>query len=250
LSQNPILKVLSTLNRHRVRYLLMGGQACVFYGAAEFSRDTDIVILAESANLERLAKALDELKAVCIALPPFEVKYLKRGHAVHFRCRHPQARGIRLDVMSVLRGVDSFPKLWRRRTTMRIGRALTIQLMSVEDLVQAKKTQRDKDWPMVRRLVEAHYAQFGARPNRERIRFWLRESRTPEILTELARRFPRECNQMSQKRPLLTQAREGGEESLTLFLEKEERDERITDRAYWIPLRQELAELRRVRLRK
>ena len=26
----------------RVRALLMGGQACVFYGAAEFSRDTDL----------------------------------------------------------------------------------------------------------------------------------------------------------------------------------------------------------------
>jgi hypothetical protein len=28
---------------HQVRALLMGGQACVFYGAAEFSRDTDLV---------------------------------------------------------------------------------------------------------------------------------------------------------------------------------------------------------------
>ena len=30
---------------HRVRALPMGGQACVFYGAAEFSRDTDLLIL-------------------------------------------------------------------------------------------------------------------------------------------------------------------------------------------------------------
>ena len=41
---NPIHKVLSTLSSHEVRHLLMGGQACVFYGAAEFSRDCDIVI--------------------------------------------------------------------------------------------------------------------------------------------------------------------------------------------------------------
>ncbi len=39
---------------HRVRALLMGGQACVLYGAAEFSRDTDLLILADPANLERL----------------------------------------------------------------------------------------------------------------------------------------------------------------------------------------------------
>jgi len=38
---NPIRKVLSSMQAHRVRALLMGGQACVFYGAAEFSRDTE-----------------------------------------------------------------------------------------------------------------------------------------------------------------------------------------------------------------
>jgi hypothetical protein len=56
LTRNPILKVLSSIRAHRVRALLMGGQACVFYGAAEFSRDTDLAILANSANLEKLKK--------------------------------------------------------------------------------------------------------------------------------------------------------------------------------------------------
>ena len=28
----------------------MGGQACVFYGAAEFSRDTDLLILADAGT--------------------------------------------------------------------------------------------------------------------------------------------------------------------------------------------------------
>ena len=48
--QNPIRKVLSTLRAHEIKFLLMGGQACIFYGAAEFSRDTDIVLLAEPDN--------------------------------------------------------------------------------------------------------------------------------------------------------------------------------------------------------
>jgi hypothetical protein len=33
-----------------------GGQACVFYGAAEFSRDTDFAILADRTNLNRCAR--------------------------------------------------------------------------------------------------------------------------------------------------------------------------------------------------
>ena len=51
------------MRAHRVRALLMGGQACVFYGAAEFSRDTDFAILADTANLARLRKALADLRA-------------------------------------------------------------------------------------------------------------------------------------------------------------------------------------------
>jgi len=51
LIRNPILKVLSSIQTHRVQALLMGGQACVFYGAAEFSRTPftlDVITLKPS----------------------------------------------------------------------------------------------------------------------------------------------------------------------------------------------------------
>ena len=49
---SPIHKVLSTFQSFGVRALLMGGQACVFHGGAEFSRDTDFALHADDANLE------------------------------------------------------------------------------------------------------------------------------------------------------------------------------------------------------
>ncbi len=52
--RSPIHRVLSTFRRHRVRALLMGGQACILYGAAEFTRDSDFVVSADKANLARL----------------------------------------------------------------------------------------------------------------------------------------------------------------------------------------------------
>jgi hypothetical protein len=55
-----------------VQSLLMGGQACVLYGAAEFSRDTDLSILASADNLSRLNQALQALNAELIAVPPLE----------------------------------------------------------------------------------------------------------------------------------------------------------------------------------
>src|SRR5437899_4095058 len=120
----------------------MGGQACVFYGAAEFSRDTDLAILASTENLSRLSAALQDLQAEVIAVPPFDAKYLRKGHAVHFRCHHPEAEHLRVDVMSRMRGVDSFAKLWTRRTTVELPDGRTFDLLSLPDLVQAKKTQR------------------------------------------------------------------------------------------------------------
>ena len=107
MTPSPIRSVLSVLRKHRVRALLMGGQACILYGAAEFSRDVDVVVLADDKNLDRLRSALDEL--------------------------------------------------------------------DLPDLVRAKKTQRDKDWPMIRRLVEADYHNRPRRPSRAQIRFWLVE---------------------------------------------------------------------------
>jgi hypothetical protein len=126
----------------------MGGQACVFYGAAEFSRDTDILLLANAANLKRLANALKDLEAEAIAVPRLSLAQLRKGHAVHFRCHHPEAGGTRVDILSVLRGVAPFATLWKRRSTVTIAPGERFDLMSLPDLVQAKKTQRDKDWPM------------------------------------------------------------------------------------------------------
>lgn len=234
------------MRAHGVQALLMGGQACVLFGAAEFSRDADFAVLADAENLHRLHAALDELEAEVIAVPPFELRHLERGHAVPFRCRHPDAAGLRVDVMARLRGVDPFPALWERRTTRDLGPAGEIDSMSLPDLVASKKTQRDKDWPMLRRLVEVSYdADFGA-PTGPRVEFWLRELRTPELLAECAARFPAAAAAHPRA---AARAAQSGLDSIRDALQEEERRERELDRAYWAPLKAELEAMRHSRLR-
>ena len=58
-----ILRVLSTIQRFDVPALLMGGQACVLYGAAEYSRDIDLAVLATDSALPKLAAAVKSLSA-------------------------------------------------------------------------------------------------------------------------------------------------------------------------------------------
>jgi hypothetical protein len=216
----------------------------VLYGAAEFSRDVDFVILADGGNLSRLSRVVGELDAEVIAIPRFESKFLKRGHSIHFRCRHPEAAGLRLDVMAKMRGVEGFSKLWKRRVTVELPDGGRCDVVSLPDLVLAKKTQRDKDWPMIRRLVEAHYFQNRAKPSRADILFWLREMRTGNLLIEVARRNSEAARKATRLRPLLKQAVEADLESLEKALQEEELSEKERDRLHWLPLKAELEKLR------
>jgi hypothetical protein len=243
LTVNPIHKVLSTLSSHRLQYLLIGGQACILYGAAEFSRDADIVLLASPDNLNRLSAALRDLEAELIAVPPLRLDYLQKGHAVHFRCRRSDVSGLRIDILSRMRGVDEFEALWGRRTTVEIGNGEAYDLISLPDLVLSKKTQRDKDWPMIRRLVEAHYYANRERLSPEQVEFWLREARTPELLIEVAAAHPAVADSMIRTRPLISLATGALLEELERALAEEQARERVADRAYWQPLREELERL-------
>ena len=149
----PIRQVLLTFQKHGVQSLLMGGQACVFYGAAQVSKDIDFTLVADRENFVRLHAALAELAAERIAIPRFDPALLARGHAVHYRCRAMGVEGMRVDVMTRMRGVSDFPSLWQRRTTFGDEAGAEFQLLSIPDLVQAKKTQRSKDWPVIELLA-------------------------------------------------------------------------------------------------
>jgi len=245
LTPTPIRQVLSTFQKTGVRTLLMGGQACVFYGAAQVSKDIDFLVLAEQENFVRLEAALVALQASQIAVPPFDPATLARGHAVHFRCRAPGAEGLRVDVMTVLRAMPAFHVLWDRRTTFADDHGIEYHLLCIPDLVQAKKTQRSKDWPMIELLVTIHSREHAAVPSDAHIDFWLREARTPELLVELCERFSDRSHALRTSRPLLQLALEHSLDALRAALDAEVRSEQSRDRVYWEPLRRELEQFRR-----
>lgn len=222
----------------------MGGQACIAYGAAEFSRDVDVAVAAEAKSLSRLRAALRELDAEAVYVPPLGVAALKRGHACHFRCRAAGLEGFRIDVMSRMRGVDAFPALWRRRTEIPDPEGGTIALLSLADLVRAKKTQRDKDWPMIRRLVDVSIETAAARPGLSLVEMWFAECRSPELLRQLVHRFPRAARSAASKRPAVRHALNGDEAGVETALRAEEDNERRLDREYWEPLKRELEKMR------
>ncbi len=243
--EKRIRVVFDAMQKHDVACLLMGGQACVLYGAAEFSKDVDFAVLAEDANLCKVGQAMESLRAEVIAIPPFESRFLKEGLAVHFRCQAPGVEGLRVDVMTNMRGVDSFPELWQRRFPVRDSAGGTVNLLDVHDLVKAKKTQRDKDWPMIQRLMEVRYLAGGEEPPADEIEFWLDELRTPELLVDVAQRYPEETGRRLNHRKLLEFATNKDRARLERALLEEMLTEKERDRRHWEPLKARLGELRR-----
>ncbi|MEM6471814.1 MAG: hypothetical protein AAF802_19800 [Planctomycetota bacterium] len=146
--------------------------------------------------------------------------------------------------MTKMRGCGEFDSLWDQRTTIQDADGMTYELLGIEDLVRAKKTQRDKDWPMIRRLVDAHYDQNRDEPTTDRVFFWLRESRTPDVLIRLAVEHPESLREMIEIRPLLAEAMAANDNALTQELQKEQAVEREADRQYWRPLVKELEAMR------
>lgn len=240
---NQIYKVLSIFQKHEVKALLIGGQAAILYGASEFSRDIDFVVLLDNKNLVRISSALAALKAEQIYYPPLELSYLAKGHACHFRCGLPDIKDFRVDIMSVMRGCADFADLWKRRKTIKGPNGLKVNVISLQDLVQSKKTQRDKDWYMIKRLVEVDVLSHKKMP-KKKIEWWLKECRTPEILVELAEKYQDIYKKILEDRKLLKYVKAGDAEQLNRSLNEEENIERQKDKLYWLPLRKELEELR------
>jgi hypothetical protein len=222
----------------------MGGQACILYGAAEFSRDIDVAVLADESNLNRLRRALGELNAEPVYFPSLTPAALLRGHACHFRSLSEQTEGLRIDVMAVMRGCDGFDELWKRRYQIDLPDIGRINVLSLPDLVKAKKTQRDKDWPMVRRLVEIDYDEKPRIPAQSQIAFWLLEARTASLLVELCQRYPKTAQRLALKRAAIRFAIDQDTAMIELALREEEDTCRAADRVYWEPLKQELFHMR------
>jgi hypothetical protein len=144
---------------------------------------------------------------------------------------------------ATFRGGSSFQNLWERRTTIEVDGEL-VDPLSLQDLMHAKKTQRDNDWPMIARLIERSYFESKDSPSDDQVTLWLQELRTPDLLMEVTKAHPRRAGELAFKRAAVEAALSGAIERVSLAIADEDREERRLDREYWAPLKQELEQLR------
>ena len=92
-----------------------------------------------------------------------------------------------------------------------------------------------------------NYYQNKNNATEEMVRFWLREMHDAELLARIVADFPQAAQSVSHQRASLEQLLAGNREHTERLLREEIDEEKQADRKYWLPLKQELNELRKQR---
>ena len=130
------LRLYKSLNKNKVKYLIIGGIACIIYGVPRNTLDIDIFIEPTLKNARRLLKALKEagFGTACMTTPQ---KIIKNEINVF-------EDYLRLDIITKPKGLV-FAESWKRRSAKKIN-GISIKVASVKDIIKSKQAaKRDFD---------------------------------------------------------------------------------------------------------
>jgi len=95
---------LKSLNRHKVKYLIVGSFAVAFYARARYTKDMDILIEPNPENGKRIVKALAEFGFGSLHLT--ERDFCKKGNIIQLGYEP-----VRIDMLTSLEGCG-FKRVW------------------------------------------------------------------------------------------------------------------------------------------
>ncbi|RPJ85970.1 MAG: hypothetical protein EHM18_08625 [Acidobacteria bacterium] len=137
-------ELLSVLNAHNVRYLVVGGYAVMKYSEPRFTKDLDLWISIDPENARAVFAALQDFGAPLSGLT--EESFSKEG--CFYQMGVPP---LRVDVMMSLPGM-TFEEAWPRRVMLELEET-SIPFVSKEDLIRIKRASgRSQDLLDAKRL--------------------------------------------------------------------------------------------------
>lgn len=152
-------RILETLNRHGVEFVVVGGVAAVLHGAPVTTFDLDALVRINEENARRLLGALAELDAryreQAAVMRPTLNDVLAGGHMLLLTSAGP------LDVLGYIGKHQRFEDLQHAVTQLNVA-TLRVPVLGLEELIRQKKLlSRDKDEPALRMLEEVLKRQSG-----------------------------------------------------------------------------------------
>ncbi len=145
---NPDFKeLLNLFEKHKIRYLIVGGYAVMKYSEPRFTKDLDVWIATDPENANAVYSALKEFGA---PLADLNADDFTNKDYFYQMGRPP----LRVDVMMSIPGVD-FEDAWKNREFVTLD-DFKIPFISRSDLIRAKKASgRPQDKIDIDKLKEA-----------------------------------------------------------------------------------------------
>lgn len=134
-----------TLNAHKIRYLVVGGYAAMYYTQPRYTKDVDVWIIPELNDAQRVYEALKDYGAPLKGMSPEDFTDKKMIFQIG-------VAPIRVDIMIDVPGID-YERAWKNRKRNRFGKT-PINIMGLDELIRVKKrTGRDTDMIDVEKLL-------------------------------------------------------------------------------------------------
>ena len=137
--------LLELLNKHKVKYCIIGSYALAFHARPRYTKDIDILIEISIENA-RILDALNEFGFGSLQLT--EEDFSEPGQIIQLGYEP-----VRVDLITSIKGID-FHKIWGNRVTGKFG-SQTVFFIGAEDLMAAKKiSNRSQDQTDLKILAE------------------------------------------------------------------------------------------------
>ena len=152
-SQSRLFRFVTLLSRHKVDFLVIGGQAEILMGGARVTFDTDLCYDRSPHNLERLASALAEINP-SLRGAPAELPFKFDAQALAFGSNYTLVTDIgALDLLGWVEPIGDYNALQASAET-HVVRQTPVRTIGLEDLIRIKEhINRPKDRDSLFQLI-------------------------------------------------------------------------------------------------
>ncbi len=121
---------LELLNRHKVRYCIIGAYALSFHARPRYTKDIDILVEASLDNAQRILAVLEEFGFSSLNLRVED--FSEKGNIIQLGYEP-----VRIDIITSIKGLD-FSDIWEKRVQGPYGNQM-VNFIDRQNLIKSKK---------------------------------------------------------------------------------------------------------------